>query len=141
MKKLVNLTYPQKAILLTEQFYKNTAVNNICGTAIIDSVLDFDALNNLGGIYRRLGKYNEALAVLDRALELEPNNIQVFYNLGFTYKQLEMFHDAIDCLNTVIDANPNDILSYNHLGSIHSLLNDSKNDIDTYNPVGERDGN
>ena len=45
MKKLVNLTYPQKAILLTEQFYKNTAVNNICGTAIIDSVLDFDALN------------------------------------------------------------------------------------------------
>ena len=45
MKKLVNLTYPQKAILLTEQFYKNTAVNNICGTAIIDSVLDFCALN------------------------------------------------------------------------------------------------
>ena len=45
MKKLVNLTYPQKAILLTENFYKNTAVNNICGTAIIDSVLDFDALN------------------------------------------------------------------------------------------------
>ena len=45
MKKLVNLTYPQKAILLTENFYKNTAVNNICGTAIIDSALDFDALN------------------------------------------------------------------------------------------------
>ena len=45
MKKLINLTYPQKAILLTEQFYKNTSVNNICGTAIIDSVLDFDALN------------------------------------------------------------------------------------------------
>ena len=45
MKNLVNLTYPQKAILLTEKFYKNTAVNNICGTAIIDSVLDFDVLN------------------------------------------------------------------------------------------------
>ena len=44
MKKLVSLTYPQKSILLTEKFYKNTSVNNICGTAIIDSVLDFDAL-------------------------------------------------------------------------------------------------
>ena len=44
MKKLVSLTYPQKSILLTEKFYKNTTVNNICGTAIIDSVLDFDAL-------------------------------------------------------------------------------------------------
>ena len=57
MKKLVNLTYPQKSILLTEKFYKNASINNICGTAIIDSVLDFDALkqainvvisNNLG---------------------------------------------------------------------------------------------
>ena len=44
MKKLVSLTYPQKSILLTEKFYKNTSINNICGTAIIDSVLDFDAL-------------------------------------------------------------------------------------------------
>ena len=43
MKKLVSLTYPQKSILLTEKFYKNTTVNNICGTAFIDSVLDFDA--------------------------------------------------------------------------------------------------
>ena len=46
MKKLVSLTYPQKSILLTERFYKNASINNICGTAIIDSVLDFDALNN-----------------------------------------------------------------------------------------------
>ena len=44
MKKLVSLTYPQKSILLTEKFYKNASMNNICGTAIIDSVLDFDAL-------------------------------------------------------------------------------------------------
>ena len=44
MKKLVSLTYPQKSILLTERFYKEASINNICGTAIIDSVLDFDAL-------------------------------------------------------------------------------------------------
>lgn len=44
MRKFVNLTYPQKSIMLTEKFFKNTTVNNICGTAIIDSVLDFDVL-------------------------------------------------------------------------------------------------
>ena len=44
MKKYINLTYPQKSILLTENFYKNTSVNNICGTAIIDNILDFDKL-------------------------------------------------------------------------------------------------
>lgn len=44
MKKKYNLTYPEQSIYLTEQFYKNTNVNNICGTAIIESKLDFDIL-------------------------------------------------------------------------------------------------
>lgn len=43
-KKLYNLSYPQKSILLTEQFYQNTSVNNICGTAIIDSKINFAIL-------------------------------------------------------------------------------------------------
>ena len=44
MNKLYNLTYPQKSILLTEQFYKNTPVNNICGSAIIKNVVNFEVL-------------------------------------------------------------------------------------------------
>lgn len=44
MKKLFDLTYPQKSILLTERFYKNTPVNNICGTAIINEEVNFEAL-------------------------------------------------------------------------------------------------
>ena len=44
MEKKYNLTYPQQSIYLTEQFYKNTNVNNICGTAIIESKIDFDIL-------------------------------------------------------------------------------------------------
>ncbi len=44
MKKLFDLTYPQKSILLTEQFFKNMPVNNICGTAIINEEINFDNL-------------------------------------------------------------------------------------------------
>lgn len=44
MRKKYSLTYPEQSIYLTEQFYKNTNVNNICGTAIIESKLDFDVL-------------------------------------------------------------------------------------------------
>ena len=44
MKNLYNLTYPQKSILLTEHFYKDTSINNICGTAIINADLDFNVL-------------------------------------------------------------------------------------------------
>ena len=44
MEKKYSLTYPQQSIYLTEQFYKNTNVNNICGTVIIESKTDFDIL-------------------------------------------------------------------------------------------------
>ena len=42
--KLYNLTMPQKSILLTEQYYSNTNINNICGTAIIKEKIDFKIL-------------------------------------------------------------------------------------------------
>ena len=43
-KKFYNLSNPQKSLLLTENYYQGTNINNICGTAIIDDVLDFEKL-------------------------------------------------------------------------------------------------
>lgn len=44
MEKKYSLTYPEQSIYLTEQFYKNNNINSICGTAIVESKLDFDVL-------------------------------------------------------------------------------------------------
>lgn len=38
------LTNPQKSIWITEQYYKGTAINNICGAAIIKEEVDFKLL-------------------------------------------------------------------------------------------------
>lgn len=43
-EKMYDLTAPQKSILLTEQYFKGSCVNNVCGTAIIDEKIDFDLL-------------------------------------------------------------------------------------------------
>lgn len=43
-KKFYELTNPQKSILLTEQFYSNTSINHICGTAILKTKIDFSLL-------------------------------------------------------------------------------------------------
>ena len=45
-KELYDLTNPQKSIWLTEQFYKGTSVNNVCGTVLIDEIINFDHLFN-----------------------------------------------------------------------------------------------
>ena len=39
-----NLTNSQKSIWVTEQYYKGSSINNICGTAIIDEQVDFEKL-------------------------------------------------------------------------------------------------
>ena len=44
MENLYELTNPQKSIWLTEQYYKGTSVNNICGTAKLNFKIDFDVL-------------------------------------------------------------------------------------------------
>ena len=49
--KLYSLTNPQKSILLTEEFYKGSNINNICGTAIIDDVIDFELLKKAMHIF------------------------------------------------------------------------------------------
>lgn len=50
-KKMYDLTAPQKSIWLTEQYFTNSNINNICGTAIVSKLLDFDllkkAINNV----------------------------------------------------------------------------------------------
>ena len=56
-----NLTNSQKSIWVTEQYYKGSSINNICGTAIIDEQVDFEKLKNenKGNI---LGQYIESLS-------------------------------------------------------------------------------
>lgn len=44
MENLYELTNPQKSIWLTEQYYKGTSINNICGTAKLNFKIDFDIL-------------------------------------------------------------------------------------------------
>lgn len=45
-KQTYELTNPQKSIWLTEQFYKGTSVNNICGTVNVTEKLNFDVLKD-----------------------------------------------------------------------------------------------
>ena len=44
-KQLLDLTAPQKSIWLTEQFYSNTNINNICATVKANQLLDLNILN------------------------------------------------------------------------------------------------
>ena len=52
-KELYDLTNPQKSIWLTEQFYKGSSINNVCGTVLIDDIINFDYLLTAINIFIR----------------------------------------------------------------------------------------
>ena len=46
MGELYELTNPQKSIYLTEQYFQNTTINNICGSVIIRQNVNLNLLND-----------------------------------------------------------------------------------------------
>ena len=59
-KKFYELTAPQKSIWLTEQYYKNTNINNICGTLFFKEEIDLDILERALKIFIQK---NQALSI------------------------------------------------------------------------------
>ena len=51
MNTYYELSAPQKAIWLMEQYYKNTNVNNVCGTFFSNEKIDFNLLNKAINIF------------------------------------------------------------------------------------------
>jgi tetratricopeptide (TPR) repeat protein len=93
---------------------------------------NFKALNSLGGIYRRIGEYDNSIKVLQTALKSGGDINAINYNMGHTYKMMGKYDEAYDCFINVIDENPNDVLAYNHLGSINALRGDHEKALVDY---------
>ena len=94
-KKLYNLTIPQKSILLTEQYYSNTNINNICGTAILSDKINFNFLEQAINI---VIKNNESF----RIKFINQNNELQQYIDDYTFQQIEIVKlNSIDEVNNL----------------------------------------
>ncbi|WRH67477.1 MAG: tetratricopeptide repeat protein [Planktothrix sp. GU0601_MAG3] len=59
-----------------------------------------------------------ALSFYGKAIELNPDNDQIYYKLGQTFMQLERYEDATNAYSKSIQINPNFPWSYNSLGEV-----------------------
>lgn len=66
----------------------------------------FEALNNLGVIDARLGKYSEAAAAYDRALRFKPGSFPLWLNLGLAYFKGHEFGRAVNPFERASALNP-----------------------------------
>lgn len=62
--------------------------------------------SNLGNLYRRLGQYGRARAMLTKSLELRPGYAPAFNNLGLVFVAEGNLEEAQYCFNQALQADP-----------------------------------
>jgi ribosomal protein S12 methylthiotransferase accessory factor len=71
---------------------------------------------HLGSVYKDLGDYAKAAAVLRQARELNPDLKEAHHLLGFCFFKLEKYHQAVECFERAIELDPGSGIDYANLG-------------------------
>ncbi len=66
----------------------------------------FDSIFLLALITAINNDFNEAKKLLEKAKEIEPNNLRVYNNLGNVYKELKNINESINCYKKIIEIDP-----------------------------------
>jgi serine/threonine protein kinase len=87
---------------------------------------------NEGDAHHNDGRYKEAIAAYDRAIQLDPNDPYVYYNRGNAYSKLKEYQQAIADYDRAIAFNPNNADVYNNRGIAYFGLTEYQQAIADY---------
>ncbi len=93
---------------------------------------DINALNNLANLYRKRGKYNDSLLLIDKALEFDPKNINIKINKTSSLISLGMFQEAKELSYDVFQNSKDNSILLNNIGIISAYFNEFENALDFF---------
>jgi len=93
----------------------------------------FDALHYLGVIHYQQGDFQEALALIERAVKIFPAHSVSQSNLGNVYQALARLGDAQQAYTRSLELNPQFADAYFNLGVVSDSLNLPQCALDSYN--------
>lgn len=79
--------------------------------------------SNKGMSLENLGRHEEAIRCLDKALELDPSNYTAWNNKGISLANLGRNEEAIQCLDKSLEINPGYVNAWNNKGNCLYRLN------------------
>lgn len=85
-----------------------------------------DAWIRLGGLYFDNRKYEEAVKVMDEAIELFPDDFTINLILGLSFAQLDKHNQAKPYLKKSVELNPNDLTSLSSYAYTLSQLKENE---------------
>lgn len=83
-----------------------------CFTEALTIVEDFETMISLVGAYNQIHEPEKALDVLDRMVEIEPEQVDIRISRASVLLQLEKDEEAIDECQRIIDSDPTSYLTY-----------------------------
>lgn len=86
----------------------------------------------MGRIFRREGKFNEAIAAYTNAINLSTEDAENYYNRGEVYLDLKKYDKAIEDYTKALKLNPKDDVAYNDRGYCYNELGEYKKAIEDF---------
>jgi tetratricopeptide (TPR) repeat protein len=83
-------------------------------------------LINLAPVCNHLGKNDEAIKYLTRAVSIDSTDARIYVNIGYNYQQIDKHELAIQAFNKVVQLNPDEPLAYSNRSYSKYKLNDLK---------------
>jgi protein O-GlcNAc transferase len=78
------------------------------------------------------GKLQKAIQYLDYAIQLYPDNAEVYNNRGVVFREFKQFNKALDSFDKAIQLNPDYTEAYSNLGSLLSKIGQFDQAIKNY---------
>jgi arylsulfatase A-like enzyme/tetratricopeptide (TPR) repeat protein len=97
---------------------KFTEARQLCQKLILKRPGFFKPYFNLAKVAKREGKFEEVIANLNTALELNPGYIKAFEGLADTYKELGELDKSIGQYRKILEYQPDDIEAYFHMANL-----------------------
>ena len=105
------------------------------------SLVDFDAvsLNISGDRYYQKGDINQAMAEFNRALELDPENVNVHNSLGVCYGVLGAYEKAVKIFQTAAELAPGELMPVYNIGLANLMIGDRETALQSFLTAVEKD--
>ncbi len=101
---------------------------------ILDEIPDHaEAYNNLGGVFYKLGRIDEAIASYQRAISVKHDFTGAYYNLGIIYEEKGMFDISVANYMHAVMFSPYHAMAYNNLGNVFKKQGRLKEAMENYN--------
>ncbi|MBN1907145.1 MAG: tetratricopeptide repeat protein [Deltaproteobacteria bacterium] len=96
---------------------------------------DADTYTSKGLYYLKKGQNDDAVAAFNKAIEINPGNIEAYVSRGITYYLQGKNDKAISDFNKAIEINPEFVVAYQNRGHVYSSTGNYEKALSDYSKV------